>query len=103
MTALSPARRDPYRADHHGVIFQLVDLVPYLSPLDNVMLPCRFSKARRDRATRNGSLRSEAERLLNSLGLDAATISRASTELSVGQQQWLPRVPDWCAGSDYRG
>lgn len=87
MTALSPARRDAFRADNLGVIFQLFNLVPYLSPLDNVMLPCRFSKARRDRATRNGSLRSEAERLLNSLGLDAATISRASTELSVGQQQ----------------
>lgn len=87
MTALSPARRDAFRADNLGVIFQLFNLVPYLSPLDNVMLPCRFSKARRDRATRNGSLQSEAERLLNSLGLDADTISRASTELSVGQQQ----------------
>lgn len=87
MTALSPARRDAFRADNLGVIFQLFNLVPYLSPLDNVMLPCRFSKARRERATRKHSLRSEAERLLKALGLDAATISRASTELSVGQQQ----------------
>lgn len=87
MTALSPAHRDAFRADNLGVIFQLFNLVPYLSPLDNVMLPCRFSKARRERATRKHSLRSEAERLLKALGLDAATISRASTELSVGQQQ----------------
>ena len=53
--SLSAARRDAYRADHVGYIFQQFNLLPYLSVLDNVMLPCRFSAVRHDRAIRDGS------------------------------------------------
>ena len=39
-----PARlRDRFRADHIGFIFQMFNLVPYLSVIDNVTLPCRLS------------------------------------------------------------
>ena len=48
---LSGARRDAFRADHVGYIFQQFNLLPYLSVLDNVLLPCRFSALRRERAT----------------------------------------------------
>ena len=43
MTGLAGSKRDRLRADRMGVIFQMFNLVPYLSVVQNVMLPCRFS------------------------------------------------------------
>ena len=48
---LPSGRRDAFRADHVGVIFQQFNLLPYLSVLDNVTLPCRFSQRRHERCT----------------------------------------------------
>ena len=59
--ALSGTARDRFRADHIGVIFQMFNLIPYLSVRENVCLPCAFSSRRRER--------------------------RQVTDLSVGQQQ----------------
>lgn len=86
---LGPAARDRFRADHTGVIFQMFNLVPYLSVLENVLLPCDFSSRRRARAeARGGSPRGEALRLLESLGLDGRQLlERKPAHLSVGQQQ----------------
>ncbi|MES9944038.1 MAG: ABC transporter ATP-binding protein [Candidatus Thiodiazotropha sp.] len=86
---LSSARRDHYRSDHIGFIFQLFNLIPYLSVLDNVTLPCRFSRLRKEKATVSGnSLQDEAMRLLAHLDMaDEDLIDRPVTELSVGQQQ----------------
>jgi putative ABC transport system ATP-binding protein len=85
---LSAARRDAFRADHVGYIFQQFNLLPYLSLLDNVLLPCRFSAARLDRAARaSGSARAQAESLLQRVGLPAALWPARATEISVGQQQ----------------
>lgn len=83
---LSAAGRDRFRADHIGYVFQLFNLVPYLSVLDNVLLPLRFSRTRRARAGADGG-RGEAGRLLRRLGLPANLVARCATELSVGQQQ----------------
>ena len=82
-------RRDRFRADHIGFVFQLFNLVPYLSMVDNVTLPCRFSRRRRERAgARSGTVATEARRLLDRLALDRAELhSRTVTELSIGQQQ----------------
>lgn len=86
LTTLSPARRDRLRADHLGVIFQMFNLVPFLSVIGNVTLPLRFSRARR--AAVQGDANSEARRLLARLGLtDAALLERRVSDLSVGQQQ----------------
>ena len=79
---LSSARRDRRRADPLGYIFQQFNLLPYLSVLDNVRLPCRFSNRRAER-TRDG----DAERLLQRSGLAKALWSRPASALSVGQQQ----------------
>lgn len=88
LSVLSPATRDRFRVDHLGVIFQLFNLIPYLSVLENVALPCRFSPRRRERAVRqSGSVREAARRLLDALGLDTAMLHRPVTTLSVGQQQ----------------
>lgn len=88
MSALSGSKRDKVRADHLGVIFQMFNLVPYLSVVQNVLLPCRFSKRRLQEANENGGAEAEAKRLLSRLGLDDEALqSRNVTELSVGQQQ----------------
>lgn len=83
------AKRDSFRSDHIGLIFQQFNLLPYLSVIENVMLPCRFSKARRIRAIdRYGSLKSAARQLLNHLGLvDDFLLENTVTKLSIGQQQ----------------
>ncbi|HTR79976.1 MAG TPA: ABC transporter ATP-binding protein [Gemmatimonadaceae bacterium] len=82
---LRGAGRDAFRAAHLGFIFQMFNLVPYLSVLDNVLLPLRFSAVRRGRVA---NPETEAHRLLQELGLDAAEVNgRGVAELSVGQQQ----------------
>jgi putative ABC transport system ATP-binding protein len=86
MAELSAPQRDRHRAANIGVIFQLFNLVPYLSVMGNVLLPLRFSPERRLRI--GGDPQSEASRLLERLGLDdPALISRRVADLSVGQQQ----------------
>jgi putative ABC transport system ATP-binding protein len=85
---MSGARRDAFRADHVGYIFQQFNLLPYLDLVDNVLLPCRFSALRAQRAVaQGGTARVAAESLLQRVGLDASLWPRRAAELSVGQQQ----------------
>jgi putative ABC transport system ATP-binding protein len=85
---LRGAARDRFRAEHYGIIFQMFNLLPYGSVIDNVLLPLRFSKKRRARAEAGGGASAEAARLLESLGLERDLIRGASAaNLSVGQQQ----------------
>ena len=84
---LSPAARDRFRSDRIGFVFQMFNLLPYLSLVDNVVLPCRFSPVRATAALGNSkSLDDEAVRLLDRLGLGAMR-GRPVAELSIGQQQ----------------
>ena len=88
LKSMTSTERDHYRVDHVGFIFQQFNLIPYLSALDNVLLPCRFSDRRRERALEQaGSLHAAAEALLTHLDLNTDLWSRPSTQLSVGQQQ----------------
>ncbi|WP_274708993.1 ABC transporter ATP-binding protein [Variovorax sp. S12S4] len=84
---LSGAARDRCRVAHVGYIFQQFNLLPYLSVLDNVLLPCRFSQRREAQAARSGSSREQAEHLLDQMGLDHNLWKRQAMQLSVGQQQ----------------
>jgi putative ABC transport system ATP-binding protein len=85
---LGAARRDAFRADHVGYLFQQFNLLPYLDLRDNVLLPCRFSARRRERAAqRHGSAPAAAEALLRQMGLPETAWRRAASALSVGQQQ----------------
>jgi len=86
--SLSSSRRDRLRADHVGYIFQQFNLLPYLSVLENVMLPIRFSARRRQRLAATGiSAVSAAQQLLQQLGLGQELWKRNAGALSVGQQQ----------------
>lgn len=88
LTSLSSIARDRFRADHLGFLFQQFNLIPYLSVIDNVLLPCRFSKLRRQKALQSETtLEKTAIRLLSELQLDTHLIHQKVTELSVGQQQ----------------
>jgi putative ABC transport system ATP-binding protein len=87
LTRLSASDRDRFRAEHLGFIFQMFNLIPYLSVLENVVLPAQFSRARRQHV-RDGALREEALRLLTALGLTGEELlDRPVTQLSIGQQQ----------------
>jgi len=90
LDALSGADRDRFRADHIGFIYQMFNLIPYLSVIENVTLPCRFSAQRRQRAAiRASDEKAAALRLLTQLGMESAAVVRHQpvTQLSVGQQQ----------------
>lgn len=85
---LRGAARDRFRAEHFGIIFQMFNLLPYGSVIDNVVLPLSFSPSRRRRAAASGSAEAEAMRLLNSLGIEHSLVDgNAASSLSVGQQQ----------------
>ena len=90
VSALPASARDRFRADHMGFVFQMFNLLPYLSVQDNVLLPCRFSAARAGRAADGrgrAGLVDEAARLLARLGLGAGFLPRSAASLSIGQQQ----------------
>ena len=86
---LSSIKRDRLRGDRLGFIFQMFNLIPYLSVVENVVLPCRFSELKKKRILEAGfTIEQEAERLLSDLRIDVDTVKdRPVTELSVGQQQ----------------
>jgi putative ABC transport system ATP-binding protein len=84
---LSGSQRDAFRAEHVGFIFQMFNLIPYLSMLENVLLPALFSRARRARIA-GAAARAEGRRLLRALGLASESLlNRPVTQLSIGQQQ----------------
>ena len=87
--SLSSSARDSFRVDHIGFIFQLFNLLPYLSIEENVILPLSFSKIRAKRAGRTKIDQvNEAHRLLKALALGEQLAEKSPvTELSVGQQQ----------------
>jgi putative ABC transport system ATP-binding protein len=89
LNSLSGAARDRFRADHIGYIYQMFNLIPYLSVVENVTLPCRFSERRRNRASASSSgFKTEALRLLQHLGMgEKKVLETPVIELSVGQQQ----------------
>jgi putative ABC transport system ATP-binding protein len=85
LCALRGAARDRFRADHIGYIFQMFNLILYLSVIENVCLPCGFSDSRRARAIRTAvNVEAEALRLLEQLDMRGADVLRRPvTEPSV--------------------
>ena len=88
IASLSASARDGFRAEHFGIIFQMFNLLPYATVIDNVLLPLSFAPRRRKRATAKTTAAEEAVRLLSRLGLEADLVRGPSAaNLSVGQQQ----------------
>ncbi|OPX54709.1 putative ABC transport system ATP-binding protein [Oceanospirillum multiglobuliferum] len=88
LQSLSAGQRDHFRADNIGLVFQQFNLLPYLSVLDNVTLPCQFSKQRKLRLQHAGtSPKDAAQQLLRHLDLSESLWQKPITQLSIGQQQ----------------
>ncbi len=88
MAAQTSAKRDRIRADVMGIIFQQFNLLPYLSVIDNITLPCLFSAKRRQRSRESfASPKQEAMDLIRRLGLPLDVGDAPVSKLSVGQQQ----------------
>jgi putative ABC transport system ATP-binding protein len=101
IVSLSPTGRDSLRAEKLGIIFQQLNLLPYLDVIGNVTLACRFSRTRaRNAETSDGSTESSAQRLLAELGLPEALLKRSVSDLSVGQQQRVAVARSLIGGPD---
>ncbi|WP_241033853.1 ABC transporter ATP-binding protein [Vibrio maerlii] len=85
LSHLKASKRDRFRADHIGYIFQQFNLLPYLSVIDNVLLPCQFSKYRESNTP--APMQDKARELLSSLKLPSELFEQPVIELSIGQQQ----------------
>lgn len=85
LATMSSGERDAMRGVELGYLFQLFNLLPWLSVIDNVTLPVDLHPARRVRLE-GQSFRDAAHALLTRLGL-AALLDRPVSDLSVGQQQ----------------
>jgi len=85
LASLSGARRDAFRAEHIGYVFQMFNLIPYLSVLDNIALPVRMHAGRRARLDGKG-VKETAALLAEHLQI-GNLLDNQVTELSVGQQQ----------------
>ncbi len=75
--ALSPSQRARFRAETIGFVFQMFHLVPYLSVLENVLLPSLAAP---------GGGRGAAAALLERFGLSHRLHHRPA-ELSIGERQ----------------
>ena len=80
ITRMRSFRRDLFRARHIGVIFQQLNLIPYLDVLENVLIAPHFAKLDRS------SSAAHADELLETLGM-AQHLHKRPSELSIGQQQ----------------
>lgn len=81
MHQASSRQRDKLRARHIGVVFQQLNLIPYLSVLDNSLLSSHFSGQPQSEALLRAKL------LLQHLGLAESLWHTPARLLSVGQQQ----------------
>ncbi len=86
--ALTPAQRDRRRGEGVGYVFQQFNLLPYLSVLQNVLLPCRLAPRRAAREDPGaGGPEGAARALLKAMQLPESCWARRPEALSVGQQQ----------------
>ncbi len=84
LKTLSSGKRDRFRAENIGVIFQQFNLLPFASVIDNILLPLRFAPERRSRCLDENK---DAANLCSALGLPDGIVSSKAAKLSVGQQQ----------------
>lgn len=85
MLQASPSRRDQFRSDHLGCIFQQFNLIPYLSAEENILISA-WNSPRRWRKDRFASPQEEARFLAKRLDV-SEILGQTSSKISVGQQQ----------------
>ncbi len=78
--SLGPNRLSDFRREYLGFVFQSFYLIPYLTALENVMLPLTIQPGL------NGTARGMALEALSRVGLDSKA-GRLSSQLSGGEQE----------------
>lgn len=85
ITTLPPKKIDYFRASNIGVIFQQFNLLEYVSPINNILLPCYFTGFKKKNYK---FFYQKAVHLADKLGIKKNTLTQnKSKELSVGQKQ----------------
>lgn len=77
---LTQSKRDRFRSQHIGMVFQQFNLIPYLSAVDNVALAATL-------AGQGKHANERAEELLGHVGLLTSASKQTANTLSIGQQQ----------------
>ena len=84
LSSISGRQRDKLRGRDYGYIFQMFNLIPYLSAYDNIILSCQLNSERMSRI--KGDIKSAVVQLAESLGIEKL-LYKSVSELSIGQQQ----------------
>lgn len=79
LSTLSARQRDQFRANHIGVVFQQLNLIPYLSVIDNILLASHIAA--------NKQAKVDVKTLLEKVNIAEQLWHKPATELSLGQQQ----------------
>lgn len=86
LNLLSASKRDQFRANNIGMIFQQFNLLPYLSGIQNIQLGSYFCS--KDKAKHSDLL----AQLCEKLQLSAELLGQSASQMSVGQQQRIALV-----------
>ena len=81
---LKPHQRDAFRGEHVGYIFQMFNLIPYLTVLENIVLPITINVASKNKTDKEAN--EKAIELAQSLGI-RALLEQTASKISVGQAQ----------------
>ena len=93
LRTLKPSLRDHFRAEHIGYIFQQFNLLPYLSVLDNVTLPCQFSTLRKQRV--EGDIKQAAEQVNGQeVEKNLAENKKVDAPESLSEEEQTPFIDD---------
>lgn len=80
-SAMSSRKRDKFRAQHIGVVFQQFNLIPYLSVKQNVQAAAYFGNGV------GSDFEQQVQGYLSQLQLPQDILNKKAQQLSVGQQQ----------------
>ncbi len=81
VSSLSASKKDLWRGENLGYVFQNFNLISYLNIFENIMLPTKFSKKRSNKTTKE-----RAYELIERMNLQHF-LNHSAADLSIGQQQ----------------
>lgn len=82
LSQMNSRRRDNFRANHIGYVFQQFNLIPYLNAIDNTRLANKFAQQKHKSVSND-----EIKHLLQSLNISENDWHNPVRNLSIGQQQ----------------
>ena len=80
--SLSEIGYEKYRRNNAGIVFQSYNLIPYMNAVENVMVAMSITDNEMEK-----DMKSQALRILESVGIDGSKATRRINRLSGGEQQ----------------